>query len=61
MDLTLSHPWTDDDGTFYDVDSRLDVEESTANRLVANGIAVPSTKSAAKEAGLDPETAKTAK
>lgn len=61
MDLTLSHPWTDEDGTFYDVGTRLDVDDSEAPRLINNGIARPSTKAAAKDAGLDPETAKTSK
>lgn len=57
VDLTLSHPWTDDDGTFYDVGTRLEVEDSQAHRLIRNGVALPSTKTAAKDAGVDPDTA----
>lgn len=61
VDLTLSHPWTDDDGTFYEVGSRLEVEESEAHRLINNGVAVASTKAAAKAAGVDPDQAASAK
>lgn len=38
---------------------RLDVDTSTAKRLIAGGIAVPSTVPAAKKAGVSEDTAAT--
>jgi hypothetical protein len=57
LDVTLAHPYTDTDGTFYDVGERLEVEESVANQLIRNGVANPSTVAAAKEAGVNPDQA----
>lgn len=56
VDVVLSHPWNG-----HDIGDRVSLDDAEARQVVNDGWGVPATKSAAKEVGVDPDSAASAR
>lgn len=61
VDVQLSHPYRDSTGKRHEVGARVTLDDNDAHQVITSGRGVPATKSAAQAAGVDPESAATAK
>lgn len=61
VDVLLSHPYRDSSGKRHEVGDRVSLDENDAHSVITSGRGVPATKTAAKEAGVDPDSAASAR
>lgn len=61
VEIVLSHPWVDDEGSDHEIGDRFAVPIATAKKLVRGGVAVYPTKSDAVEAEGEAGVDKTAR